>query len=141
MTIESGVVISRAGEALHWHLPAGRSAVYIPDTRELWNVLWDHRSNLAGFAHTHPGAGIPVPSLTDLTTFLAIEEALGMRLSWWIVSDDNAIECHHLGGDRPHYERAVLVREPHWVAPLRELSRGPNDARINNAQPTERSHK
>ena len=47
--------------------------------------------DLAGVAHSHPGGGIPTPSWEDLTTFAAVEDGLGQRLVWWIVSE--AFHC------------------------------------------------
>ncbi len=71
--IECGVVVGIKG-AIHWHLPEGRTMGSIPDTRALWDVFWEHRKlDYLGFAHSHPGSGIPGPSMTDLTTFAAVE--------------------------------------------------------------------
>ena len=81
--LEAAAVIDTTGSLIHWHVPAGRSAVSLPDSRSLWSVLWDSRDRLAGVAHTHPGTGRPVPSWEDLTTFSACEAGLGVRLSWW----------------------------------------------------------
>ena len=39
--IEAGVVIDRAMNPIFWHLPEGRTAGSIPDTRVLWDVLWE----------------------------------------------------------------------------------------------------
>jgi proteasome lid subunit RPN8/RPN11 len=126
MTIEAGAVISINSEVIFWHLPAGRTAVSIPDTRMLWDVLWDNRKVLAGFAHSHPGYGVPVPSGTDITTFLAIEQALGRRLQWWITSEDRLINCMRFGGTTPRYGSIVVSQEPHWAVQLRRMSRTPS---------------
>lgn len=75
---------------VYWHLPHGRTAVEIPDDVALWDVLWQNRARLVGVAHTHPGSGTPAPSGTDLTTFAAIERALGRTLTWWIVNETDA---------------------------------------------------
>lgn len=75
---------------VYWHLPHGRTAVEIPDDAALWDVLWQNRARLVGVAHTHPGSGTPAPSGTDLTTFAAIERALGRTLTWWIVNETDA---------------------------------------------------
>ncbi len=85
---EAGVVIDIHGEPLFWHCPNDRSAGALPDSRTLWDVLWDAEmvGTLAGFAHSHPGDGIPQPSHEDMTTFLAIENGLGRKLKWWITS-------------------------------------------------------
>lgn len=120
--IEAGVVISKKGEAMYWHLPPGRSISFIPDTRVLWDILWKHRDELAGFAHSHPGGGIPCPSEIDLTTFLAIEQALGQRLQWWITSSDALIQCKLLDRGPITYCQRVLTSEPSWADELRRMS-------------------
>ena len=89
MSIKAGVLLNADGIPFHWHAPEGRSAGGLPHSRNLWNKIWEHRGNLSGFAHSHPGEGTPQPSYTDLTTFYAIEVALGVRLYWWIVSSDD----------------------------------------------------
>ena len=62
--IEAGVVIDKNGQPLFWHLPEGRTAGSLPDSRTLWQVLWDafKEDTLLGFAHSHPGSGVPGPS-------------------------------------------------------------------------------
>lgn len=116
--IEAGVVINRDGEPIYWHMPVGRSAVYIPDSRILWDVLWNNRNTLWGVAHSHPGGGIPRPSQTDLSTFLAIEQALGRSLSWWITSSEKLVSCTRLG-ESARYGSVVVRREPFWAQELR----------------------
>jgi len=118
--MEAGAVIGVDG-VLHWHAPANRSAGSLPDSRQLWDVLWDNRSRLLGFAHSHPGGGVPGPSYTDVTTFAAVEAALGRRLSWWISSADCTAVVRWCGPDRLSY-RGEQVREPDWAAELRRLS-------------------
>ena len=86
--MEVGVVVDRGGQALYWHLPPGRCHTGLPDSRALWEVLWERRTELGGFAHSHPGRGEPCPSALDRSTFAAIEAALGRRLDWWITSED-----------------------------------------------------
>ncbi len=135
--IECGVVIDKEGCPFHWHLPPGRTAGSIPDTRNLWDVFWEHRENLMGFAHSHPGSGIPGPSQTDLSTFVAIEAALGQRLDWWITSSTSLIVCNWVADERPPwgkysytsrtgaksiYQATGLFNEPQWVDELRAHS-------------------
>lgn len=86
--IEVGVVIDRFSNPVYWHAPDESTAGSLPDSRALWDFLWDNRTRVFGFAHTHPGGGIPEPSMTDLTTFSAIERGLGFRLTWWIVNSE-----------------------------------------------------
>jgi len=126
--LEAGVVIMKGVEAgtlrLHWHLPPGRSTGSIPDSRELWDVFWENRDDLVGFAHTHPGKGTPRPSQEDVSTFYAVEEGLGSRVLWWIFSEDRGI----LVTTHPSGQGVVWVplRETFsWLPELRRLSYGP----------------
>jgi hypothetical protein len=119
--MEAGVVVDRAGLPLHWHLPEGRTAGSLPDSALLWDVLWTRRHEIAGFAHSHPGRGAPAPSIVDLTTFAAVEAALGRRLDWWITSEDELVVVRFVdleGG----YRSARLGASPAWLAPLRAAS-------------------
>lgn len=120
--IEAGVVIGADGEPLHWHLPLGRSGGSLPDSRELWDVLWNNRNTIQGFAHSHPGSGIPGPSWEDVTTFSAIELALGRRLSWWITSSDHVVLLQWAGPDAYSYTRQMVSGVLRWVDELRRLS-------------------
>lgn len=120
---EAAVVINTAGEAIHWHLPVDRTAVAIPDQRSLWEVLWAHREDVLGVAHTHPGAGIPGPSYEDVTTFAPIEAGLGRRLNWWIATSDKLVLIRWSGPDRLSYQDRQLVHvEPPWLERLRRES-------------------
>ena len=125
---EIAVVVDVDGSPLHWHLPPGRTAVAIPDSPELWEVLWRYRDRVAGIAHTHPGAGIPVPSKEDLTTFAACEAALGRRVRWWIVTRDHA-RCFRWGGpERLEYTTCEDAEDPPWLEALRTESFGAKGA-------------
>lgn len=128
--IETAIVIDTDGQPLHWHLPPGRTAVAIPDSRELWDVIWKHRDHIAAIAHTHPGAGVPVPSKEDLTTFAACEAGLGRRLRWWIVTRNDA-RCYAWSGPgRLDYGTCRDSDElPDWIDDLRAESYGRNGAR------------
>lgn len=126
--IEAGVVLDRQGLPAFWHLPDGRSACHLPDSRNLWNILWSERDHISGFAHTHPGDGICEASSTDLTTFAAIEAALGRRLDWWIVNAGTKGVRHTVlyrweGATPGNYVKTVLWTDAFpWVRRLRELS-------------------
>lgn len=126
MSMEAAVVISMVdNEVIHWHLPPGRSPYAIPDTRDLWDVIWDSRDTLLGVAHSHPGSGMPLPSSEDLTTFSAIEKALGRRLKWWITSSDVFVEVTWAGEGRFDYKTKQVIPLPGqeaWVKKLREIS-------------------
>ena len=91
---EVGVLIDLEGQPIYWHLPEDRSSGALPDSRNLWDVIWENRDKVSGFAHTHPGYGKPGPSYTDITTFAAIETGLGRRLHWWIATGDQLSVDH-----------------------------------------------
>jgi len=120
--MEAGVVVA-SGAPIFWHLPPGRSSGSLPDSRGLWDVLWEHRTNLDGFAHSHPGSGYPGPSGTDLTTFEAVEAGLGRRLKWWITSSDHMIVLTW-NDSNPGYDLEFLTpeEEPGWILELRRVS-------------------
>lgn len=84
--IETAMVFTESGAILYWHDIDGRTENSIPDSRKLWDVLWRCRDHLGGVAHSHPWNGPSAPSYTDLTTFRAIEAALGRKLLWPIVT-------------------------------------------------------
>ena len=122
MSIEAGVLVDLNGEPIYWHLPADRSGGALPDSRPLWDVIWENRDRLLGFAHSHPGSGAPGPSYEDVTTFAAIEAALGERLVWWITSADQFVELRWVGPDKLHYRAWPRIYEPSWVQRLRDES-------------------
>lgn len=124
MTMEAGVLLDRKGLPIYWHKPEDRSSAALPDSSDLWKEIWDNRDIVAGFAHSHPGGGTPHPSHTDLTTFAAVEAGLGMRLFWWITSEDDVSLVLWTGPDRLDYTvRSVKpMFEPSWTDHLRSLS-------------------
>ena len=118
--LETAAVIGLEGQVLHWHLPLGRSRVALPDSRDLWEVLWTQRAVVAGLAHSHPGRGVPRPSWEDLTTFAACEDGLGRRLRWWIATGDQLRCFCWQGPGRFHYHhRPSRGPAPTWLAELR----------------------
>ena len=119
--IEVAMVFDRWGDPLFWHLPPGRSAGAIPDSRDLWQVLWEHRRVLGGVAHTHPWRGSPEPSSTDLTTFAAVEAGLGRRLLWLVVTFDQVRYLQWCGPGPHDYDQPGLRRMR--VAGIQELRR------------------
>jgi len=127
--MEAGVVIDLNGEPLHWHLPVDRTVVSLPDSRPLWDIVWENREKIAGIAHSHPGGGVPGPSYEDVTTFSAIERALGRRLKWWITSADAAIVAVWTGPGLLTYS-STLCKELEWMKKLRQIS---NDVHVANA--------
>lgn len=115
---EYGVVLGDR-EALYWHRPAGSTQVLLADDQGLWQFIWENREHVTGFAHSHPGSGVPGPSYEDLTTFAAIEAALGRRLYWWITSA-NAVSCFQWKGpNRFEYEGVNVTEHLPWLDELR----------------------
>lgn len=124
--IEAGALIAKDGSVIHWHLPLGRSGGYLPDSPDLWQIIWENRDRVLGFAHTHPWFGAAWPSSTDVTTFEAIEAALGRELDWWVVTLDTVVlvaRDHATHGPPHQWGVSPLKEDPSWVAQLRELSR------------------
>jgi hypothetical protein len=98
----------------------------LPDSHELWEILWASREELGGVAHTHPWDGPAGPSHTDVTTFAAVEAGLGKRLIWPIVTFTQVDYYEWVGPDRLDYavvgrRRFRLKKED--IEKLRELSR------------------
>jgi len=134
---EIAVVISHEGKDLFWL--DGADSVSIPDNRNLWQFIWENRDKVYGVAHTHPGRGFPRPSTTDLSTFRAIEDALGRYLSWWIFSEDcyiivrryepkdgtsddyDLFEFEDVDPRVPSMMESVATK---WISKLRQLSYG-----------------
>ena len=123
--IETGVVFDLNLSPIYWHLPPGRTGGSIPDTRVLWDVFWENRETLGGFAHSHPGGGRPGPSGIDVTTFIAVEAALGKELDWYITSSESLVVCRRTTLPGAKYITEVIVDEPAWAADLRKLSATP----------------
>lgn len=121
--MEAGVLLDLQGAATYWHLPPGRTAGGLPDSQELWDVLWANRENVSGFAHSHPGSGTPGPSYTDVTTFAAVEAGLGRRLDWWITTSDSVAMFRWIGPHRLDYAPVgVDGADAAWVPELRRVS-------------------
>ena len=119
--LEAALVFDVDGVTIHVHEPIGRTVASIPDTRDLWQVIWDARKRIGGVAHSHPGGGRPVPSWTDLTTFAAIEDALGQRLTWPIITQDAAAAFAWIGPGKYDYGE---VRTPTFSEGLLWLASG-----------------
>lgn len=122
--IESALVFDNQGQILHFHLPHGRTGNYIPDSSDLWGVMWKHRKTLGGVAHTHPWAGPSRPSQTDVTTFAACELGLGERLVWPIVTFTHILPYVWVGPGKLDYEirQGIPPYRVEGINRLRELS-------------------
>ncbi len=128
LSLEAGVLVRTDGSPIYWHLPYTRSSVYLPDSQELWEVIWQNRQDVLGFAHSHPGSGLPRPSMEDLTTFRAVDIALGRPLLWWITSVDRVVELQKLDWKEKDlsYYLADHPQDQHieqWLEELREKSK------------------
>jgi hypothetical protein len=119
---EAGVVLDLDGVPLWWHAPNNRTVASLPDSRPLWDVFWQERDRISGFAHSHPGSGTPGPSYEDVTTFAAIESGLGRHLLWHILSADVVVVCWWVGPERLAYAKGTVDEVPTWAAELRRLS-------------------
>ena len=83
---EIALVFDEQGRIIRFHRPPGCTSCGIPDTRSLWETMWEWRERLGGVAHTHPWSGTAGPSQTDVTTWRACEQGLGKLLLWPIVT-------------------------------------------------------
>jgi len=119
--IETALVFDLDGNVIHWHLPPGRSGGWIPDSRNLWDILWENRERLGGVAHTHPWNGSASPSGTDITTFAACEAALGRRLVWPIVTMSEVATFIWSGPGKHDYRRIPFLKSDD-IHDLRRLS-------------------
>ena len=121
--IEAAFVFNEDGNVIHWHLPPGRSGGSIPDSRDLWEVLWESRHNLGGVAHTHPWNGAAWYSGTDVTTFAACEGALGKRLVWPVITFSQVVSFKWAGPEKHNYKEVefTLLKDED-INKLRELS-------------------
>ncbi len=120
--MEVGIVVYKDDTEVLWHLPPNRTGGTLPDSRDLWDVLWEGRKTIQGVGHSHPGGGIPGPSYTDVTTFAAVEAALGVRLDWWITSETHLIVARWSGPNRLDYTGTLVEDEPSWADELRQKS-------------------
>ena len=128
---EVAFVFTDTGEVIHWHLPEGSTYYKIPDTRSLWEVLWENRDRVCGVAHIHPWYSPSGPSSTDVSTFEAIEAGLGQRLIWPVITmDQQAFFRYYEGnGIRSGYYMTDhrLKDSDNWnaaVAKIRRLAKG-----------------
>ena len=110
-TREVCFLIDRDGEVL-W-LDRSTSASALPDSRDRWRAIWQHRDELAVIAHSHPH-GPPAFSAEDRSTMAAIDAALGRALTYAVVTIDAII---YRGPDP-----GAVSREPAWATRLRDES-------------------
>lgn len=123
--MEAGVVVGFDGSPIYWHVPPGRTEGSLPDSRKLWEIFWENCDSVYGFAHSHPGAGVPGPSWEDITTFAGIEIGLGRRLTWWIISSTDLVTILWTGPKKYDYSvfpLAIPGSKPLWLDELRQHS-------------------
>lgn len=128
--LENGVLVNYEGEGFRIWSPPDRTSGSLPDNSLLWDWIWKSRDDLLGFAHSHPGHGVPGPSWTDITTFSAIELGLGRRLVWWITSEDKLVRTQWGGPEKYDYFTkpvTLQINAPLWLAALRHISYKEND--------------
>lgn len=106
------------GAAGYIHVPQRAQSGLVPDSPELWDVIWHLRGDLLGIAHTHP-PGCNHPSQLDLETARSVERALGCKLRWWIVDPASGLttEWRHASAapeDRG-YTTVQHVLPPGWA--------------------------
>lgn len=119
---EVAVVLDLDGKPLCWHHPPGCTSASIPDSKPLWDVLWENRDRISAIAHMHPGTGAPSPSAVDLPTFRAVETGLGRRILWYIATLNAVVVVWWVGPGKNDYARAVVDDIPTWADELRRLS-------------------
>ena len=123
---EALVVLNMGGDILYAHLPNGRTSVSIPDSRKLWEFIWEWRHQIRQIAHSHPGFGLPHPSKTDLGTFQAIEDGLGKKLYWPIITQNYRATYYRIEGEYVLYKAERLLKDhrfwPYWVKVLHKES-------------------
>lgn len=163
--MEAGVIVDVLGNPIYWHEPKNRTTASLPDSVELWDAIWKAHviardaeaksifklatvpGAILGFAHSHPGRGMPGPSYEDVTTFAAVERALGRRLRWWIVSEDHFVVIVSEQFINAKYESVIIDQPsgipswyiyqmegsyPSWVYELRERSGMKSDPDMND---------
>ncbi len=90
------------------------SGTLIPDLRERWETIWEHRNEITEIVHTHPGNFLGF-SHEDLTTMQAVEAGTGRKFAWSIVTAEGFLTRNEKGDTRRD-------DGPWWLAFLRRLS-------------------
>lgn len=122
--VEVAMVFNNKGETLYIHQPVGRTGISLPDSQDLWAILWENKDQLGGVAHTHPWYGDPWPSATDLTTWDALERGLGKLLLWPVVTLNTVAVFQRQSLDEQFNLISIkTVPYPIDVENLRKLSR------------------
>lgn len=105
-------LIGRQGEVL-WS-DASSSPLALPDSRERWEAIWQHRGELTEIAHSHP-LGPEQFSAEDSSTMRALDDALGRKVTFSLVTPRQYLL-------RGPDDIAVPATPPPWVRALRLAS-------------------
>ncbi len=90
------------------------SGTSIPDERERWEIIWQHRDEITEIAHSHPGEFLDF-SHEDLTTMEAVEAGTGKTFVWSIVTNTRLLSRKN-GLDQRRDD------SPWWLGLIRRLS-------------------
>lgn len=101
------------GDVVLWS-DASDSPLALPDSRERWEAIWQHRAELHEIAHSHP-LGPETFSAQDISTMHALDDALGRRGRFSLVTPTQYL----VRGER---DEAVKAEPPPWVNALRIAS-------------------
>ena len=99
------------------------SATRVPDSRERWEIIWDHRDEITEIAHSHPGEFLDF-SHEDLTTMEAVEAGAGKTFTWSVITKSGFLS-RNAGVDTRRND------SPWWLELLRRLSYGESRTRRN----------
>ncbi len=108
-------ILTKAGTILRIYYG---SEAAIPDARERWETIWEHRADIAEIVHTHPGEMLRF-SEEDRTTMEAVEAATGLKFHWSVVTRSGYLSRWGCRG-----RNRVRKDAPWWLETLRELSFG-----------------
>src|ERR671936_154077 len=90
------------------------SATRLPDSRDRWETIWQHRNEITEIAHSHPGEFLDF-SNEDLTTMEAVEAGTGKAFTWSIITRSGFLS--RIGGQDTQREDS-----PWWLELMRTLS-------------------
>ena len=89
-------------------------ATSIPDERERWEIIWQHRDEITEIAHSHPGEFLEF-SHEDLTTMEAVEAGTAKTFTWSIVTETRLLS-------RRNEKEQLREDSPWWIGLIRRLS-------------------
>ena len=93
---------------------ASDSPLALPDSRARWEAIWSRREDLHELAHSHP-VGPDAFSNEDLTTMRALDDALGKRLRFSLVTPGGYFV-------RDEQDDAARGTAPDWAVELARVS-------------------